>query len=550
MKMTKKKYVFIVSCCIIAFIIYNSLFSTNYYSSYYSSNNFYYTPLSSSTTSTRTTSTSSFFTPTYNNNVRISSRSNTNANLTINQSRPFPHANARDANGLWGYVHDVTLVRNIVLDKYYKNFTTNSTKDNTTKNSLLQWRPSSPYHYQPYRTMDEINVVCNTPVGQYDIKIGEHSKKKLDDNGKLKFSHEETLGYELLRHAVQNYENPHDRTDYDITRNNTIPPSSGKVLCAVYTHEGKHGYVHEQMNTWGWKCDGFFASSTKTVWNYTNAQDDWCYGGCIDLPHYGDESYNNMWQKTRSIVGYMYDNYLDDYDYFFICGDDTFLIYENLMGYLGLVEYEQNLGTIGKAVHLGHHVKFNRRQGDFVGGGPGYVLNKEALYIIGSGKTSNGTVATSNIGGGTMLDTCRNEEIASAEDRYISNCIASTKLIHRVDTADVEHRQRFLGVPPNLVASLNPYQEKHWSKTLYELWSIQDGHGRRWGTNLTSSQSVSFHKIIARHTTTVMKRAHSILYNSCPPGTVLYDTMNTNNNNTNSTQNSTSSGNNATATNR
>ena len=41
-----------------------------------------------------------------------------------------------------------------------------------------------------------------------------------------------------------------------------------------------------------------------------------------------------MWQKTRSIWGSIYDSYLEGFDYFYLCGDDTHLIVEDLRNVL------------------------------------------------------------------------------------------------------------------------------------------------------------------------------------------------------------------------
>ncbi len=54
----------------------------------------------------------------------------------------------------------------------------------------------------------------------------------------------------------------------------------------------------------------------------------------IALLHEGEESYYNMWQKVRSIWRYIAKHYADDYDYFFLSGDDTFVIMEKLYDYL------------------------------------------------------------------------------------------------------------------------------------------------------------------------------------------------------------------------
>ena len=109
-----------------------------------------------------------------------------------------------------------------------------------------------------------------------------------------------------------------------------------KILCAIYTHEKKHDAVTAVGETWGWRCDGFFAASTKTV---TDPKEPGL--GAVDLPHEGKEEYANMWQKVRSMWAYVNDNYKDDYDFFYICGDDVYVAVENLRAYLDGPEIER-----------------------------------------------------------------------------------------------------------------------------------------------------------------------------------------------------------------
>jgi hypothetical protein len=102
-----------------------------------------------------------------------------------------------------------------------------------------------------------------------------------------------------------------------------LVPSSQKhpkVLCIVYTHSGRHHILQSIAETWGPRCDGFLATS-----NATDAR-----LGAVDIVHRGPERYSNMWQKVRSTWAYVYDHYLNDYDWFHIGGDDMFVIPENL----------------------------------------------------------------------------------------------------------------------------------------------------------------------------------------------------------------------------
>lgn len=141
---------------------------------------------------------------------------------------------------------------------------------------------------------------------------------------------------------------------------------SPKILCSMYTYDKKHSTnLQTIVDIWAWKCDGFFAASTLTD----------PVLGAANLTHEGEENYHNMWQKVRSIWGYIYENYLDDYDYFWLGGDDVLLIVENLRNYL--VEVDGNVTDAANTpIFLGSIVGDG---GGFVHGGPGYVLNREAL---------------------------------------------------------------------------------------------------------------------------------------------------------------------------
>mmetsp|Transcript_24808 Transcript_24808/g.35575 ORF Transcript_24808/g.35575 Transcript_24808/m.35575 type:complete len:493 (+) Transcript_24808:32-1510(+) len=108
-------------------------------------------------------------------------------------------------------------------------------------------------------------------------------------------------------------------------KNQAKNTAAAKIFCAVYTHSEEHkSSLASIINTWAPQCDGFLASSNVT--NITLA--------AVNILHQGDEEYKNMWQKVRSTFAYIYDNYLEEYDYFHICGDDTYLVVDNFRSYL------------------------------------------------------------------------------------------------------------------------------------------------------------------------------------------------------------------------
>jgi len=162
-----------------------------------------------------------------------------------------------------------------------------------------------------------------------------------------------------------------------------------RILCMVYTYEPSHDNVHAIASTWGKQCDGFFAAS--------NVTDDGI--GAIDLLHVGPEAYGNMWQKIRSMWAYAYDHFRDKYEYFYICGDDVYLVVDNLRmylvgeqvrqlsnGHLDVFTKRNPNATQWKTKHprpllLG--MPMNLKMFIFPAGGNGYVLNRAALDWLG-----------------------------------------------------------------------------------------------------------------------------------------------------------------------
>ncbi len=243
------------------------------------------------------------------------------------EPRPHPHAGARYPDGKFGYVADVTSVRRRHLEQY--------SDDQNGENGNVG---VSVGEYLIPPDHDEFDYYCELPPGE---------------------GWEGVEGLKLMTEKVE-IGGPTPLPDGEEAQGGEV--EKPKVLCLLYTYEKNHDRVEAVANTWGWKCDGFLAASTLT--NETI--------GTVDLPHVGEEAYNNMWQKTRSIWGYVHDNYVDDYDYFWLGGDDFYLIVENLVNYLATLDSESE-----EPLLLGHQIP--KGNSNFCGGGPGYVLNKMAV---------------------------------------------------------------------------------------------------------------------------------------------------------------------------
>lgn len=143
------------------------------------------------------------------------------------------------------------------------------------------------------------------------------------------------------------------------------------------------GILFSLSSSFRQKCDGFMVASNKTVRSID----------AVDIAHEGPEDYDNLWQKFRSIVSYLYDNYYDKYDWFFIGDDDTFVIVENLRLYLeseeirlasnGGVFLPMGNETSQTPLLLGRRFAFKGDRTDiFPSGGSGFVMNKAALKAL------------------------------------------------------------------------------------------------------------------------------------------------------------------------
>lgn len=255
-----------------------------------------------------------------------------------------------------------------------------------------------------------------------------------------------------------------------------------RILCAVYTHAGQHDMAETVARTWGKHCDGFLAFSTETHPAL----------GLVHLVHQGPEAYGNMWQKVRSIWGYLYQHYLNDFDFFHLCGDDTYLIVPNLQLFL-----QDHIQSTLQPLHFGQWVPHGNSL--FTGGGPGYTLNRAALALF----VEQG-------------HTCHASTVASYEDRLMSICLQQLG-VYPSDTRDQNLQQLYHDISPHSLylatskgRSFHARAATFWENKFNISFSKLQNAG---------PYSVAFHDLFAP---CYIQRVHAILYpRTCPADSVL-----------------------------
>ncbi|XP_073841346.1 glycoprotein-N-acetylgalactosamine 3-beta-galactosyltransferase 1-like [Musca autumnalis] len=158
---------------------------------------------------------------------------------------------------------------------------------------------------------------------------------------------------------------------------------------------------------------------------------------------------------------YIYDNHLDDADWFLKADDDTYVIMENLRYFLH--QYSPDI-----PIYFG--CKFNRyiRQG-YMSGGAGYVMSKRALEKFATEAYDNSR---------------RCKYMTIAEDQQLGICMENIGVIAG-DSRDENGLERFIPLPPDYVL---PVSNTEW----YTKWVY---HEPEKNVSCCSPLAISFHYI-------------------------------------------------------
>lgn len=229
-----------------------------------------------------------------------------------------------------------------------------------------------------------------------------------------------------------------------------------RIFCAIYTFDQRVNNTQAIRETWGKRCDGLLFASTVT--NETTLH--------VHIPHQSrfEGYYKGMWQKVRAIIAYLGDYFSDDFDYFHICGDDTFVLVDNLRAFLNDKNPEKPL-FFGFWMHSPDWKQNHKYPEDFyyMGGGSGYTISRAALRQFVQ----------------HAIPVCQPEKEAPQEDVLVSWCFRSVLNVTGVDTRDETGAHRYHQLPVNRYM-LFPEKKKFGMSTFLfrkALEFMQEYHG-------------------------------------------------------------------------
>ena len=256
-----------------------------------------------------------------------------------------------------------------------------------------------------------------------------------------------------------------------------------RILCMVYSYSERHDVVRAIAETYGPRCDGFFVGSNQTDPTI----------GAVRLDHMGPESYRNMWQKVRSMWTYVYQHYLDDFEFFHIGGDNMFVIAENL-------RYAASHEDPTKPVYMGAAmIDFGQKRKRFCGGGAGYTLSREALRRMVAEEFN--------------YSRCHPMNQRSDEDKMIGTCLR-LKVATCKQNNDEKDEPRYHHYDPEFHARWDRGTGSNWGwRDLLKFHEINAYQER---LESVSATSVTFHLTAeSKYRDQGLRRYHALLYGLC-----------------------------------
>ncbi len=160
-----------------------------------------------------------------------------------------------------------------------------------------------------------------------------------------------------------------------------------------------------------------------------------------------------LWQKTRHTFQLLYDEYLDEAEWFIKADDDTFLILENLRYLLSGYDPSQ-------PIYFGRRFKPYVQQG-YMSGGAGYVVSKAGVKNLVEKVFTDSKKCKSG------------DFVGGAEDVEIGKCLQNAG-VKAGDSRDPLGRDRFHPFIPehHLVPGIVPTKFWYWDYVYYKTSSV------------------------------------------------------------------------------
>jgi len=210
-------------------------------------------------------------------------------------------------------------------------------------------------------------------------------------------------------------------------------------------------------------------------------------------------AYNSMIQRVRAILAYLYDNFLDNYDYFHFAGDDVYIIMENLKEFLSSERVRRWEDAPNRYFFGGFWMNWPLMkipEGEFyLGGGSGYTMSRKSLKAYAEGP----------------LQACSPHQEGAMEDVFFSKCVFANLTREFADTRDESGAHRYHQMP--VWAHVNHPKTNYGGymrsvEKSYEHMHRVFGFPIRHGMASVSNSSIAFH----RHDPTQLRRYEMLLY--------------------------------------
>ncbi|XP_046656518.1 glycoprotein-N-acetylgalactosamine 3-beta-galactosyltransferase 1-like isoform X2 [Daphnia pulicaria] len=236
-----------------------------------------------------------------------------------------------------------------------------------------------------------------------------------------------------------------------ITHSASPPIQQHRILCWIPISAKSKFRAQLIQKTWGKQCD---------VLLFLSSQAD------ASIPAIGlpvEDAYSTLWGKTSEGLKYIYENHLNEADWFIKADDDTYVVVDNLRQFL--MSHDISLPHF-----LGSRFAHNRLLKGYFGGGAGYVMTRETIRIFVEHVYNNG------------FDMCISGHNGE-EDSYLAMCLEVFDVIFG-DTRDCNGAERFLQLSLH-----NLYRPFDYQATLRAFFPS------KLGIDCCSNQTISFHPV-------------------------------------------------------